>query len=97
MKKIHYILLATISFTIASSCKKFDQLNTNPDVPTSVSPDLLATTVLKSTYRFWNPNPTDWVLHSYGVSIVQIFKTIRILTSIFLLIILTEDLEGLRI
>ncbi len=60
MKKIHYILLATISFTIASSCKKFDQLNTNPDVPTSVSPDLLATTVLKSTYRFWNPNPTDW-------------------------------------
>ena len=60
MKKIHYILLATISFTIASSCKKFDQLNTNPDVPTSVSPDLLATTVLKATYRFWNPNPTDW-------------------------------------
>ena len=61
MKKINYIILAVISFTIASSCtKNFDELNTNPNVPTSVSPDLLATSVLKSTYRFWNPNPTDW-------------------------------------
>ncbi len=63
MKKIHYILLATVSLTIASSCKKFDELNTNPDVPTSVSPDLLATSILKSTYRFFNPNPTDWATH----------------------------------
>ncbi len=60
MKKIYYILLAMASITVAGSCSKFDKLNTNPDVPTSVSPDLLATTVLKSTYRFWNPNSTDW-------------------------------------
>ncbi len=60
MKKINIILLAILSIVIASSCSKFDEFNTNPDVPTSVSPDLLATTVLKGTYRFWNPNSTDW-------------------------------------
>lgn len=60
MRKTQIIFLAGILFTVASSCKKFDKLNTNPDVPTSVSSDLLATTVLKSTYRFWNPNSTDW-------------------------------------
>ena len=60
MKNLKYIFLAVLSLSIASSCSKFDDLNTNPDVPTSVSPDLLATAVLKSTFRFWNPNPTDW-------------------------------------
>src|SRR5690606_31886462 len=60
MKNIHYSLLLILSIGIASSCKKFDQINTDPNVPTSVSPDLLATTVLKNTFRFWNPNPTDW-------------------------------------
>lgn len=63
MKKIQYILLATVLLTIAGSCKKFDELNTNPDVPTSVSPDLLATSILRNTYRFFNPNPTDWGTH----------------------------------
>ncbi|MBP6022871.1 SusD/RagB family nutrient-binding outer membrane lipoprotein [Ferruginibacter sp.] len=60
MKKIHYLLLAMISLTVASSCKKFDKLNTNPDVPTSVSPDLLMTSIMKGAYRFWNPNSTDY-------------------------------------
>jgi hypothetical protein len=60
MKKLYYVLIAIVSLTIASSCNKFDELNTNPDVPTSVSPDLLATQVLRGTFRFWNPNPTDW-------------------------------------
>lgn len=60
MKILHYIIAVTFVAFVAGSCKKFDQLNTNPDVPTSVSSDLLATTVLKNTYRFWNPNPTDW-------------------------------------
>jgi len=60
MKKIHIILLATVSIAFASSCKKFDKMNTNPDVPTSVSPDLLITSVMKGAYRFWNPNSTDY-------------------------------------
>ena len=60
MKTINYILIVTFTLAFASSCENFDTLNTNPDVPTSVSPDLLATQVLRSTFRFWNPNPTDW-------------------------------------
>ena len=52
MKKIYYVLIAIVSLTIANSCNKFDELNTNPDVPTSVSPELLATQVLKNTFRF---------------------------------------------
>jgi hypothetical protein len=60
MKNIKYILIAIFSLTIASSCSKFDELNTNPDVPTTVSPDMLATQILKDAYRFWNPNPTDF-------------------------------------
>lgn len=60
MKNIYYIISALISLTIASSCSNFEQLNTNPDAATSVSPDMLATQVMKDTYRFWNPNPTDF-------------------------------------
>lgn len=60
MKNLKYIILAFCTLAIAGSCKKFDQLNTNPDVPTSVSPDMLATQVLKDAFRFWNPNPTDF-------------------------------------
>ena len=60
MKNLKYIFSAVISLTIASSCNKFDALNTNPDVPVTVSPAMLATQTLKDTYRFWNPNPTDF-------------------------------------
>ncbi len=60
MKKIHYIFLAIIFLTIATSCSKFEELNTNPDVPTTVTPELLLTQLQKDSYRFWNPNPTDW-------------------------------------
>ena len=60
MKKLHYIFLAIFTLTIASSCSKFEELNTNPDVPTTVTPALLLTQIQKDSYRFWNPNPTDW-------------------------------------
>lgn len=60
MKSIKYIFLAIISLTLASSCSKFEELNTNPDVPTTVTPALLLTQIQKDSYRFWNPNPTDW-------------------------------------
>jgi len=60
MKKIYIIISALISLAIASSCSNFEELNTNPDAATTVSPGMIATQVLKDTYRFWNPNPTDW-------------------------------------
>ena len=60
MKKIHKIFFALISLSIVSSCSNFEKLNTDPNAATSVSPDMLATQVLKDTYRFWNPNPTDF-------------------------------------
>ena len=60
MKKLNYILLVIVLFTITSSCKKFDSLNTNPDSPTSVTPGMLATGVLRDNFKFWNPNPTDF-------------------------------------
>lgn len=59
MKKLHYIL-ALFVLSIASSCEKFDELNTDPNVPTSVTPEMLATQLMKDTYRFWNVNPTDF-------------------------------------
>lgn len=60
MKNIKYIFLAIISLTIANSCSNFEELNTNPDAATTVSPQMLATQVLKDAYRFWNPNATDF-------------------------------------
>jgi Starch-binding associating with outer membrane len=61
MKKIQYFFIAIMSLTIASSCTKgFEELNTDPNVPTTVSPDMLATQILKDAFRFWNPNPTDF-------------------------------------
>lgn len=60
MKKLTYIFLAALAMTAAGSCNKFDQYNTNPDVPTTVTPEMLATQVLKDSYRFWNVNPTDF-------------------------------------
>ncbi|MCB0631000.1 MAG: SusD/RagB family nutrient-binding outer membrane lipoprotein [Lewinella sp.] len=48
------VMIATLS------CNDFEEINTNPDNPTKVSPDMLATQVLKGTYRFWNPNPSDF-------------------------------------
>jgi len=60
MKKIHYIFLFVISLAITVSCSNFEELNTNPDAPTSVAPEMLVTQVLKNSFRFWNPNPTDF-------------------------------------
>jgi hypothetical protein len=60
MKNIYKILLVLISLSIASSCSNFEELNTNPNAATTVSPEMLATQLLKDAYRFWNPNPTDF-------------------------------------
>lgn len=60
MKKVYNILLVILTFSVISSCSKFDELNTDPNVPTTVTPDLLTTQLLKDSYRFWNVNPTDF-------------------------------------
>ena len=60
MKKIFYFISIIILLATANSCSNFDELNTNPDASTVVSSDMIATQILKGTYRFWNPNPSDF-------------------------------------
>lgn len=59
MKKIIYTLIV-ISVLVAASCSRFEEINTDPNKTNKVTPAMLATQVLKDTYRFWNPNPTDF-------------------------------------
>lgn len=59
MKKLIYIL--TIVFLIITvSCDNFEDINTDPNKTNEVTPSMLATQILKDTYRFWNPNPNDF-------------------------------------
>ncbi len=60
MKKILYIASIFILLASSYSCSNFDELNINPDASTVVSSNMLATQVLKNSFRFWNPNPTDF-------------------------------------
>ncbi len=60
MKNIKFIFIAIISLSLAYSCSNFEEINTNPDKPTSVAPDMLATQVLKNSFRFWNVNASDF-------------------------------------
>ncbi len=66
MKKSLYIFLAVFFLTIVYSCNNFEELNTNPDAATSVSPEMLATGVLKGAFRFWNPNQSDFTTGNLG-------------------------------
>lgn len=60
MKNFKYIFLVGFSLLFTISCSKFEELNTNPDAASTVAPSMLATQVLKDSYRFWNVNPTDF-------------------------------------
>ncbi len=60
MKNFKYILLAVFSLVLVGACSNFEDLNTNPDAAATVPSDMIATQVLKDTYRFFNPNATDW-------------------------------------
>ncbi len=60
MKNIKHIIIVLFFLVIANSCSNYEELNTNPDAATSVSPDMLAAGVLKGAFRFWNPNPNDF-------------------------------------
>ncbi len=60
MKNLKYILLAVFSLTIGVSCDNFEEINTDPNKTNEVTSAMLATQILKDTYRFWNPNPSDF-------------------------------------
>ena len=60
MKNLKYILIAFISLLITISCSNFEEINTDPNKTNEVTPAMLATQTLKDTYRFWNPNPSDF-------------------------------------
>ncbi|OCW92905.1 hypothetical protein A9168_13870 [Macellibacteroides sp. HH-ZS] len=60
MKKIKYQFLAVLALVIASSCSNFEDLNSDPNKTEIVTPEMLATTIMKDAYRFWNPNASDF-------------------------------------
>jgi len=60
MKNLKYTIIIAISFFLAVSCSNFEDINTDPNKTNEVTPAMLATQVLKDTYRFWNPNPNDF-------------------------------------
>jgi len=61
MKSMKYILIAVLFLFTAVSCDKFEEINTDPNKTTKVTSAMLATQVLKDTYRFWNPNASDFI------------------------------------
>ena len=60
MKKLKLLYIVVISLIVVTSCNNFEKLNTDPDSPSSPTPDMLATQVLRDAYRFWNPNQYDF-------------------------------------
>ena len=60
MKNRISIVVIMIASCIIASCDNFEDMNQNPDQPNKVSPEMLATQILKNTYRFWNPVPDDF-------------------------------------
>lgn len=75
MKKVYHIFIALFLLILANACDNFEEVNTNPDAATSVSPDMLATEILKGTYRFWNPNPDDFSTGNLWCKHTAILKT----------------------
>ncbi len=62
MKSMKYIVIAAVlSLFTAVSCEKFEEINTDPNKTTKVTSAMLATQILKDTYRFWNPNASDFI------------------------------------
>ena len=61
MKNLKYILLIVFSLFTAVSCSNFEEINTDPNATNQVSSGMLATQVLKDTYRFWNVNAADFL------------------------------------
>lgn len=52
MKKIYnYLIGALVATGMLCSCSNFDDLNTNPDSPTTVTPEMLATKLILGTTK----------------------------------------------
>ncbi|MCC7400814.1 MAG: SusD/RagB family nutrient-binding outer membrane lipoprotein [Chitinophagaceae bacterium] len=60
MKKTLKILLTAFILPFLISCSKFGTINTDPNVPSTVTPDLLLQQIEVGSFRFWNPNPNDF-------------------------------------
>ncbi len=56
-----YISIAILFLFTAVSCENFEEINTDPNKTTKVTSAMIATQVLKDTYRFWNPNASDFI------------------------------------
>jgi hypothetical protein len=54
MKNLKYIFLIFITSSIVFSCNDFEEINTDPDKSTTVSPEMLGTQVLKNTFKLSN-------------------------------------------
>jgi hypothetical protein len=75
MKTIKYSVILFFWLVFVTSCSKFDDINTNPNVPTTVTSGMLATQLLKNSYRFWNPNPTDFGTGNLWTKHIAILET----------------------
>lgn len=60
MKRYRILFLMAALLGTAASCDHFEAINTNPDKPTTVTPDLIVTQVQKSAFRFFNPVPDEF-------------------------------------
>ncbi|HZG24599.1 MAG TPA: SusD/RagB family nutrient-binding outer membrane lipoprotein [Chitinophagaceae bacterium] len=71
MKYLQYLFI-TIGFGLVSSCtKNFEEINTNPNVPASVTPDLLLSGVISNTI-------TDQVNEAWGIGNIIAQHTAKI-------------------
>ena len=60
MKNRYILLLSALLPLVMASCSKFQDINTNPDKPVEVTPDLIVTKVEQGTFRFFNPVPDEF-------------------------------------
>ena len=60
MKKIQYLLFVIVSLFIVSSCSNFEDLNTDPNKTTKVTPELLLTQIMIDSYKHGQPNANDF-------------------------------------
>lgn len=60
MKQHIVKVLFSTGLLLSGACTSFDTLNDNPDKAGEVTPSMIVTEVEKGTFRFWNPNASDY-------------------------------------
>lgn len=60
MKRYITKIVLPLGILLFGACSNFDELNDNPDKAGVVTPSLILTETEKSTFRFWNPNASDY-------------------------------------